>query len=162
MTSGWRHEPEAERDDELEPMLIYRAFGIADEDMDLLLQLAFVSPMCLDGKLCVPLADLLEAMHPHHAGAFIVRGMRAQAEGRFQDALECYLTGMEADLKSEEAAVFALRMLDELSLAASDVAYSVRDFLSHSARGLAYLAERDGGAGGKRMINGSGQEAGDG
>jgi hypothetical protein len=142
----------------VEHMLVYRAYGVADDDMDLLLQLAFIAPMCLDGKLAEIMADVLEAMHPHHAGAFIVRGIRAQAERRFQAAVECYLIGMEADLKAEESAVFALRMLDELGLAESDIATSLRSFLRESERGLAYLLDPGGQPGARRMINGSGRE----
>jgi len=130
-----------EAPDELETLLIYREFGVADDDMDLFLQLAFIAPMCLDGELTWRLADLLEVMHPYHAGACIVRGVRAQAEGRFEEAFEMYLAGTEAELKAEESAVYALKLLEQLDLAESDPAGTLRGFLSRTAKGQRYLRE---------------------
>lgn len=132
-----------EAPDDLEALLIYREFGVADDDMDLFLQLAFIAPMCLDGELTWRLADLLEVMHPYHAGACIVRGVRAQAEGRFEEAFEMYLAGTEAELKAEESAVYALKLLERLDLAESEPAGTLRGFLSQTEKGQSYLRDLD-------------------
>jgi|GEM_PF-3757593 len=123
---------------------VYWDFGIEDEDMDLLLQLAFISPMSLNARrLTNPLADMLELVHPYHAGAFIVRGMRAESKKAYIEAADMFLLGVNAELRAQESAILCLNMLNSISYSDIDVADQLRDFLSQSERGQEYLENYD-------------------
>ena len=109
---------------DVEALMLYRDLGVEDAEMDLILQLAFISTMSLDGEPCSKLAAALEVLHPHHAGAFIIRGLRLQAEGKLAEAAEMFMIGAQSDLKALESMVLCIKMLeahgiDEIPLAAN-------------------------------------------
>lgn len=133
--------PVSARDAE-DDLKVYLEFGINQSDMGLLLQLALASPMSLKAeKLYGKLADMLEVVHPHHAGAFIVRGCRAESENNFTQAAEMYLIGMEADLRADESAILLLNMLTEQNFSDSELAEETWEFLQGSEEGRDYLEE---------------------
>lgn len=119
----------AARTKRYEHLMLYRDLGVEDKDMDLLLQLAFVSTMGQNSEHCWALADTLEALHPHHAGAFIVRGLRHQAEGNLVEATFSYIVGIQADIKAKESASICLGMLEMNGLGELDIAQSLRDVM---------------------------------
>lgn len=119
----------AARTKQYEHLMLYRELGIEDKEMDLLIQLAFVSTMGLEGARCWVLADLLEALHPHHAGAFIVRGLRNQAEGNLLEAAHMYVVGIQADIKAKESAQICLGMLEMNDLGHLEFADSLREII---------------------------------
>ena len=92
---------EAEAAQGAEPLMYYRELGVIDSEMDLLLELAFISTMSLNSDHAYTLADMLETIHPSHAGAFIVRGLRAQSEGDLMQAAQMYLVGMQAETQGQ-------------------------------------------------------------
>lgn len=116
----------AARTKKYEHLMLYRELGVEDREMDLLMQLAFISTMSLDSERCWALADALEALHPHHAGAFIVRGLRNQAEGNLLEALSSCIVGVQADIKAKESASICLNMLEVNDLGHLDIAFSLR------------------------------------
>lgn len=113
-----------------EHLMLYRDLGVRDSEMDLLLQLAFISTMGENSEHCWALADTLEALHPHHAGAFIVRGLRHQAEGNLLEASFSYVVGIQADIKAKESASICLGMLEMNGLGELDVAISLREVIA--------------------------------
>jgi len=126
-----------------EELMVYRDVGVSDADMDLLLELAFIATMSMNGDHAPVLADMLEEIHPYHAGAFIVRGLRAQSTGDLATAAQMYMIGMQADLKANEAAVLCLDMLKKFSLTDIDLATSIRQMLMQSETGRNYLEKHD-------------------
>ena len=127
--------------DEIEPYLVYQDFDLTDSDMALLLEFAMISLMSEDNSLSEKMADMLEAVHPHHAGAFIVRGLRAQAMGDVTEAAEMFITGTQARFKGPEAAALCLNLLHDVGMDDSDTATAIKDVLKETEAGRRYLAE---------------------
>jgi len=112
--------------DEIEAMMLYRELGVTDSEMDLILELAFIATMSTDGDCCQRLADAIEVLHPHHAGAFIVRGLRYQAAGNLLEAARMFVTGTQSDLKAKEAATLCMNMLEMYGLDHLELADAIR------------------------------------
>ncbi|MEM9438883.1 MAG: hypothetical protein AAGA73_00400 [Pseudomonadota bacterium] len=134
---------EVRPDQDTEDLMYYRELGVLESEVDLLLEIAFISTMSLNSDHAHTLADMLEMIHPHHAGAFIVRGLRAQSEGDLMQAAQMYLVGMQAELKANEAAILCMNMLRAHGLEGLDLATNIREMLSQSDTGRGYLATYD-------------------